>query len=100
MRKFDNYVYYTICELSLIYFEKSGFSTYANFCKLLSISIKDENLSTKETKFISKLIADLMFVYDLSGKEAGDYICNFFFKEKYLVFEKPVRNMKSLYPYS
>ncbi len=100
MNKFNNYVYYTICEISLKYFEKSGFKTYSTFCKLLAISIKDDHLSLKEAKFMAKLIDEIMFIYALDGKSAGDYVCKFFFNEKYLIFETPVRNMKYLYPYS
>lgn len=93
MTKFDNYIYYTICEVSLSLFSKSGYSTYANWCNALGTSIIRNQLSSKETNILIKIVDRVDLFYSLDAQTTGKYVADFFNEKKYLEFERPVRLM-------
>ena len=78
MVKFDNYVYMTICESSIVLFRKSHFSTYINYCKTLNLSLKDGVLDVKETADIIQIGNDLVLIYGFDDETCGKYIADFF----------------------
>lgn len=93
MVKFDNYVYYSICEVSIPLVTKSFYGSYANWCGRLSNSIKLKQLSTKEQSWIIAIADRLELFYALEPELIGQYIADYFHKQKYLDFEQPVRLM-------
>ena len=96
--KYDNFVYMTICETSLVLFKKSKCMTYQNYCNLLRLSILDGKLSGSETSDIFEIMETLDKFFSMNHKDAGMYIRNFFVEQKYLKFEYPVRYMLEYYP--
>ncbi len=78
MVKFDNYVYMTICESSMVQFKKSHFSTYINYCKTLNLSLKSGVLDRKETADIIQIGNDLVLIYGFDDETCGKYIAEFF----------------------
>ena len=96
--KYDNFVYMTICETSFDLFKKTHFLTYRNYCQTLKLSIRDGKLSKKEMGDINHIADVLDKIYTMDRKSTGMYISDFFEKEKYLKFEKPVRYMIEFHP--
>ena len=78
MEKFDNYVFMTICETSIVLFKKSRFSTYGNYCKTLNLSLKSGELDRKETADIIQIGNDLVLIYGFDDKTCGEYIVRYF----------------------
>ena len=98
MRKFENHVYMDICESSYGIFEKTRYSTYLNFCRIIKIKLENNDIDKvveSQVLFIAKVIGKL-FAFD--RQMSVDYIYKFFIQEKYLIFESPVRQMKSCLP--
>lgn len=100
MKKFDNYIYFTICEITLKYFSTTYYSTYYNFCNVFKFSIQQNKLSLIEKHFLVDLSEDLELIYAIKEDKAGEYISNYFMNDMYVKFEKPVRYMKQAFPYS
>lgn len=98
--KFDNYLYYSICEISQKLYKKSGYQTYQRFCESFKNSINTNNFSPVEEKFVSSLTDELVMIYGLDEEEIGAYIANYFLEDKYIIFEQPVLVIKSIFPYS
>jgi len=78
MVKFDNYVYMTICESSIVLFKRSHFSTYINYCRTLNLSLKSGILDKKETADIIQIGNDLVLIYGFDDETCGKYIADFF----------------------
>lgn len=98
MSKFDNHVYMTICESSYELFEKTRFGTYQNFCWTIKNEIRTSTLTkTSEQRlcYVSMVIEKLFAFDPPTGMQ---YVIDFFYKEKYAVFEVPVRYMIEYYP--
>lgn len=91
MNKLENYIFLSICEKSLDLFKGSYFSTYANFCGTLKVSMETEDLSRGDLYVVYEIDDYLRTIYGLSVEESNKYIADFFLTEKYLLFEKPVR---------
>lgn len=78
MTKFDNYVFMTICESSIVLFKRSHFSTYVNYCRTLNLSLKSGILDKKETSDIIQIGNDLVLIYGFDDETCGKYIAEFF----------------------
>lgn len=78
MVKFDNYVYMTICESTIVSFKKSKFSTYINYCNTLNLSLKSGDLDKTEIADIIQISNDLVLIYGFDDKMCGKYIADFF----------------------
>lgn len=100
MKKFDNYVYMFICEITLKLFKDSNCMTYSNYCRLLAASLKDGNLSNKQIKHISIILSGLEKVFYFNSKESAEYLSKFFMLDKFDKFEESVRMTKEFYPNS
>lgn len=99
--KFNNIVYYSICEISTELFKKNtDYQTYSNFCKTLKASIirhlenEEANpLSKKETKILITISDRIELLYSLSEEEIDELLTNYFMEDQFLIFEKPVAEM-------
>lgn len=91
MTKFDNYIYYTICEASIPLFNKSAFSTYSSWCRTLHNSMKRYQMSQREINIIIAISDRVELIYSLGNEKTSAYVADYFALEKYLEFEKPVR---------
>jgi hypothetical protein len=90
MTKFDNYVYLTICEVSLELFHKTRFSTYVNYCRTLNLSLKSGVLDRSETSDIIKISETLTLIYGFDDVTAAKYISEYFDSDRCLEFQKCV----------
>jgi hypothetical protein len=100
MLKFDNYVFFTLCEHSLRLFEKSNFSTYIAFCNGMGNTIKLGNFNKTDTNILASLLNDLILIFSFTDVEAYFYIKRFFSEEKFIIYDKPVRLLKEYYNFS
>ena len=97
MYKFDNYVFFTICEYTLNLPKSSFYSGYCSFCNAMKNTIILENFSKKDTEFIFAVSGHLMLLYGFNITEAMHYIGRYFNEEKYLTFERPTREIKEFF---
>ena len=100
MNKLDNYIFLTICEVSLKQFKKSRYMTFVNYCGGMGHAIRSANLGRTERADLTEIGITLEKVYGLSDDEAGIYIADYFLfeGEKILQFEKAVRSVLEFYP--
>jgi hypothetical protein len=97
MSNIQSFIYYDICERSLMAFECAKMPkhmSYRGFCLNIKTSIRLKQLTLAETRPIIKVQNYLSQVYGLSFSEAMEYIYDFFINEKWLLFEETVRLMK------
>lgn len=95
--KFDNYIFYSICELALSLFKTTKFSTFRGYCISMKNSIVIANPSYSQCNHIAAMVTRLEVLYALPDNECGDYIVRFFCDEKYLTFEQAVFMMDEFY---
>ena len=91
--KFDNYVYMSICEITLdlyVDFEYYSYNFFCSWIKEIILKINFTKLTSKEWKVISTLTKKISDVYSLDEKTVGEYVTKFFFERKYLELEKSV----------
>jgi hypothetical protein len=100
MLKFDNYVFFTLCEHSLRLFEKSHFSTYRAFCHAMGNTIKLGNFNKNDTNILASLLNDLKLIFGFKDVEAYFYIKRFFSEEKFIIYDEPVRLLREFYNFS
>ena len=85
MTKFDNYIYYSICEGALDYFKSTNGNDFRIFCDIIKNALLNDNYLSKKDKaaivFISKYIER---IYQLNQTEIAFYVTNFFLERKYL----------------
>lgn len=97
MNKFDNYVYYNICEVAIGFFEKSKYVTFTNWCDSINNSLLTNCLNKSETKAIIGISNKMELIFSLGPKVTGEYIANFFGDRKCLEFEEAVRFMRMVW---
>jgi hypothetical protein len=98
MDELRNYIFYSICEKSYELFEKtSNYSTYVNFCTGLKNSIELEKIDYEDSHRIMDIFGYIKKIYGLEYDESGEYVKDFFLKEKYRDFERPVRLIKEYF---
>ena len=98
MSKFDNFVFMTICELTLETYKETQFSTHSNYCRNMALNIKDNTLAGKQINHMSLIYNILFDIFSMDSKEASDYIVRYFYEEKFLQFEMVVRTTNEYFP--
>ena len=98
MFKFDNYVFFSICEYSLQLYEGSHYSRYRLFCHAIKNIIHLGNYDKKDTERIFAICGHLMLLYGFGIEEAMRYVGRYFNEEQYIQFEIPTRNIKESFP--
>lgn len=100
MCKYDNYIYLTICEVSLKYYENSNYSTYVEFCKGLHYTLRDGDVSKRDRRIVEGIVSMLDKVFSLTPELTGQYIGDYFNLTpiRLAEFEKSVRMTKELFP--
>lgn len=99
MNRFDNYVFYAICEKTYEHFSVTKFSNYILYCNYMKNTFLLENFSRKEMFALSVISKHLNHVYGLNIEEGMEYIIVFFLEDKFLRFEEAVRLMKKHFAY-
>jgi len=97
MTKFDNYIYYSICEKTLELKSKTFYMSYSTFCQGLKSSFLLGVLDKRETSIVSELYEYLRLLYGLNGSIINEYIIRYFIEEKWETFEEPVRLINEYY---
>ena len=100
MNKFDNYIYYTICEKTLELAKRTRYRTHSTFCQGFKNSMLMESFDRREMAILYEIHDHLRVMYGLDGPTTNDYIVVFFIDEKWLIFEESVRLMKEYFPNS
>ena len=98
MTKYNNFVYLTICEVTLKTYKRTGFSTHGSYCRWMGISLNDEKVSSLVKLHVSIISEVLKNIFAMDAKTSGGYIADYFLLNKYLIFEKIVRATKEFYP--
>lgn len=88
---YDNYIYYTICETTLMLSKSTNYSSHFTFCHNFNNSLMLNNLDKKERKQLDAIVNELVLIYNLSIEKAAEYIYDYFSLQKYKIFEFSVR---------
>jgi len=97
MLKFDNYVFFTICEYTLDMFKRTHYSRYRSFCYDFKANIELGDFSKVERERLFSICGHLMLVYGFDIEEAMMYIGRYFKEEKFITFELPIRSVKEYF---
>jgi hypothetical protein len=102
MKKLDNYIYLTICEVAMNEMKKTNYVSFVSFCKGIAYSLKAANLSSKETGIIINITNMLDKIYSMDEVATANYVVDFFLmdNERILVFQKCVMETQEFYPMS
>ncbi len=100
MTKLDNYIYLTICEISMDLYSKTKFSTYTNYCRTMSKSIETADLDKREMSDMMKIVYMLGLIYGLDTNTSVDYIRNYFKSDRCNEFQKCILSMRTCFPMS
>jgi len=99
MDKYTNYIYLTICEISIELFETTSiYTTYRGYCIGLSNSINDGFLSVREGTDFTILFNNISKIFGIDDSVSKDYVIEFFSGQNYIQFEKMVRLNGYNYP--
>ncbi len=91
MNKFNNYVFLSICEITVKSFDGSHYTTYLNYCNGLLSNIRNHNLSKKQSKDLVKIFNELKLIYSIDGVEGSDFILDFLESNRIIEFYECVR---------
>jgi len=97
VNKLDNYIFYTICEMSYEIFEQTNFTTYRMFCYTLKNYILINEISGDEFVAINKICEHLALIYGLDYDTNMAYVGEYFLKDKCVIFEEPVRLVRNYF---
>lgn len=97
-KKYENYIFLTICEVSLELLQESLFSTYHNYCDNMNISLKTGTLTKKQNSELMFIANSLNKIYGLNAKETGEYIADYFDSGRYMELQKLVMLTKEIFP--
>lgn len=98
MTRFDNHVYYSICEKSYeIFMEKTNFQTFSAFCSAFKNSFALMDISQKEIINMMEIRRYIQTIYGFEYTEALEYVIDFFREERYLIFIKSVLFMNEYF---
>jgi len=102
MKKFEYYVFFTICETSLKLFHKTHFLTYFNYCRTMAKSLNDDKtkLDKRELSDMMSMVMELKLIYDFDTETAVDYILKYFNSELCIDFQTHVTSIKQNFPLS
>lgn len=89
--KFDNHIYFMICEVALDLFKLTKYMTFIAYCRGMKSSIMHGHMSYSESKQIATIMARMELMFSLGDKKNGEYLMRFFCDDKFITFEEPVR---------
>jgi hypothetical protein len=100
MTKLDNYIYFTICEVTLDLYSKTKFVTYTNYCRTMCKSIESAELDKREMSDVMAIVNMLKLIYNMDTDESVKYIKNYFKSDRCNDFKKCVSMTKNVFPFS
>lgn len=100
MKKYDSFVYFTICETTIHMVKKTNYSTYRGYCRGIARAIDMEYLSGTELSDINQLHRILTLYFGMSYNENKKYIENYFLLDLWKEYELSVRLTFDYFPHS
>lgn len=98
MNKFENFIYLSICDITMPMFKKTKFMTYINYCRYMHDSITNNNLSGIERDNFISIVNHLKLLYNLDDNEIMDYIINYFISDRVVEMQKIIMLTKEIFP--
>jgi len=100
MSKYDNYIFLTICEVTLDAYNNSNYSTYAEYCKGFAISLENGQLNSREKHTLVTIMSCLDKVFSLTDADTSNYISAYFSLPpiRHTEFQSIVRQTNKLFP--
>jgi hypothetical protein len=99
MNKLENFIYLSICEVSLNMVKPTQYTTYSYYCKGMCMSLIDGNLSYREKNDILVIANYLESIYGLNNVDIGKYILDYFESERYFELQKVVMLTNEYFPF-
>jgi hypothetical protein len=99
MNKLENFIYLSICEISLPMVKATQYSIYTYYCKGMYDSLIDGNLSYREKSDLLVIANYLEYIYALNNVEIGKYILSYFENERYFELQKVVMLTNEYFPF-
>lgn len=100
MKKYDNFIYLTICEMTIPMVKNTNYSTYAGYCRGIATAIDNEYLSGTELKNINIIHKVLTLYFGMSYDENKKYIEDYFLLGLWKEYELLVRLTIDCFPHS
>ncbi len=99
MNKYVNYIYLTICEVTLKTIKGTNFVSYPIYCREMGISLRTNILSSRDRKTLMEILDRLDPIFSLTMDESAKYIIQFFELEpdRLRDFEIAVRSNNELF---
>lgn len=91
--KFDNTIFYSICEFTINNFP-SHFTSYRLACESIKNSIERDILENKDMFYFSTIIDNIDKIFGLSKEESAAYVLDYFLLNKCSEFEDSVKKIK------
>jgi hypothetical protein len=98
MNKFENFIYLSICDITMSMFKKTKFMTYINYCRSMHDSIINNNLSKIERDNLIAIVNHLKLLYNLDDDEIINHITNYFISDKVVEMQKIIMLTKEIFP--
>jgi hypothetical protein len=98
MNKLKNFVYLSICEVSLDLFNSSFYSTYLSYCTGMRLNIFNNNLTKKNRYDLMMISKYLESIYGFNEIEIGELIVSYFESDRFNEFQKLVLLNESVFP--
>lgn len=97
MKKFDNHIFMTICEVTLKLYKETRFSTHVNYCGHFSFLIKNNEVRGVYLNHINKITEVLSKIFGMTDDKISFYIYDYFTLNKCKIFENSVLLNNMLY---
>jgi hypothetical protein len=98
MSKLKNFVYLNICEVSLVLFNTSFYSTYLAYCNGMRLSINNNNLTKKNRYDLMIISKYLETIYGFNEIEIGEFIVSYFESDRFSEFQRLVLLNENVFP--
>lgn len=99
--KYDNLIYYSICECLYENMGETKYSTFRNMCNGIGENLNNGlNLTIEQYNAISKAMYTLDIIYHEDKNVMGDYVRKFFEEEIWKKYMKPVTVLKNNLPFA
>lgn len=101
MNKYENFIYLSICEISLPMAKVTSYSNYVYYCRGMGNSLRGSGgLSIREQRDFLKIADYLNLIYGLSVEDRWKYIKAYFNSDRFMEFQQIVSLTNELFPFT
>ena len=101
MKKYENFIYLSICEITLPMAKLTQYSNYVYYCKGMGNSLRGNGkLSIREQKDFLAIADYLKLVYGLDINDRWLYIKKYFDSDRFMEFQQIVTLTNELFPFT